>query len=40
MAEEKSHTRICAFDMLNGDPAMREVLDIALLETESIWFVN
>jgi hypothetical protein len=40
MAAEKSHTRICAFDMLNGEPPMREVLDIALLETESIWFVN
>jgi hypothetical protein len=34
--QERSDTRICAFEMLHGDPQMREVLDIALLETE-VW---
>jgi hypothetical protein len=32
----RSDTRICAFEMMHGDPQMREVLDIALLETE-VW---
>jgi hypothetical protein len=36
MMQEKSDTRICALRMLLTGARMREVLDIALLETDCV----